>query len=1271
MNELPDDLILTPQPLIGLVGCQNLHFYIDKNISLKPSLDFERIHTPSTNSPTITATSSPTPITPNLSTANPTGGSGLISGGGSYSSSPIDPYSVNNTTFQLSDLTIQSDDIWKTPTKGNPLLTATVNSGSPSNGSNSSLSNLVQQQSLLTPGQPQQLQNPSIQPVIVGGWRVQYNNLPIFKVSTFEPGSLSTKKDKKLESYIPMGILKANWIHKHKASIPSVISLFIQWPEDKNPKSHDQILAQIDLVKGNIKSRNIKLMVVIVTSVNLDNHDEKVVLVRRRADVDPKYFLFLNKQDLKPFVRKWERLALELSDQYYKDLCQTIRSQITRTIHPFLAIRYHFKIAYYSEFRNDIPSTLKFYKDSYSLLKDYKINNDNKGIRFAEVRNLASFFNFKICKISLWNNLIHESLQQFEKHSKLYRIYMGPGEKEFTHSIWLAREYQIFAELLEMCPNTNKSTFITNPGFYYQISAKHLSSRRENFKALSDHFKTSPKVLKFRDSKQRYDLTNLHYIGQPPPDLSHPLELQSGNTETHDELVIAADEDDFNKSVAAELSLNYTTLIIDQLNKAYDQSTVSGNHRILSYIESQIAYEYFTSKQYDLALKYYSKNAFTYRREKWTTLLTHSLSMLLKSVHLLNLPTNFIGYALDYLSPELNNTPSDRSNIQKNIQSILYEPNKLSPPLSLSAPLDINMDHTHPLINCRVQFPQSFTFTHSTTEFYVVIGSHFPNPIGFSSLKVLFSEKSYNKTLTDNNSSVANKGQYSVSNIQKDKERSDLIFLPDESRLFSFKLNTKEKMELECLSVILEMGEGNSKINFIWNVQDWAIKSDETENEELTNIQPTPNNSNNKSNNNNVTTVNENEKPDPYKKFLERSSIRILDHESLIQIKCNHNSPAIVNEFYEIELEIVNNDKEIKKGSITFEINQQNQFEKGIYLSPDRTQPLSQLDLERILEKKSFKKKFYIYSSAVDENKLLINISYETKTGEISHTSKMFIIPVQIGFNTQFQFFNDHFQLISDLYDTGVPTREQLLLLCDIRSNLPYNVIIEKTSLQISSFAESARNSSLLSPNLTLTDETIANMPVAELNSNSNNTITSVELSKDNNHSSWFNLVPLLISESISFGNFVIEWKRKGANVNQISILPIALPHVRTTSNSFITNVEVAQFGVVGVPFIQTITIQNNTHFLQEFELVVINSPSYGNSDMPFFFSGDKQSSFSIHPDSTHEIKHVLLPLVAGKLILPHFKIISKRFNKELAKTKNVNSFIFIKPNLEWISQNQ
>lgn len=98
---------------------------------------------------------------------------------------------------------------------------------------------------------------------------------------------------------------------------------------------------------------------------------------------------------------------------------------------------------------------------------------------------------------------------------------------------------------------------------------------------------------------------------------------------------------------------------------------------------------------------------------------------------------------------------------------------------------------------------------------------------------------------------------------------------------------------------------------------------------------------------------------------------------------------------------------------------------------------------------------------------------------------------------------------------------------------------------------------------------------------------------------------------------------------------------------------DVPSFAVVGGVTPLTINIFNHTELLQEFSLTV-------NENTSFLFSGDKETSFVIHPQSSHIIKHSLIPLVAGRQPLPHFQLISKRLNEELPQTKQ--RYIFVNP---------
>jgi hypothetical protein len=52
------------------------------------------------------------------------------------------------------------------------------------------------------------------------------------------------------EGYIPLGILKADWMNKHRKLLPSVVVLLYTWEEEKNWKNKENdICNDLDLVR--------------------------------------------------------------------------------------------------------------------------------------------------------------------------------------------------------------------------------------------------------------------------------------------------------------------------------------------------------------------------------------------------------------------------------------------------------------------------------------------------------------------------------------------------------------------------------------------------------------------------------------------------------------------------------------------------------------------------------------------------------------------------------------------------------------------------------------------------------------------------------------------------------------------------------------------------------------------------------------------------------------------------------------------------------------
>jgi len=162
----------------------------------------------------------------------------------------------------------------------------------------------------------------------------------------------------------------------------------------------------------------------------------------------------------------------------------------------------------------------------------------------------------------------------------------------------------------------------------------------------------------------------------------------------------------------------------------------------------------------------------------------------------------------------------------------------------------------------------------------------------------------------------------------------------------------------------------------------------------------------------------------------------------------------------------------------------------------------------------------------------------------------------------------------------------------------------------------------------------------------------------------WYQLVPTLSGDSVQLGAIELEWQRSLMEGEKDICYPvrtrITIPSLKVNTAPFTVKIDVPPFAVVGNITLFSILIHNHTDVLQEFTLAIKETNA-------FLFSGDKQSTFSIHPHSSHTIKHNLLPTTAGRQPLPHFQVISKRLGKELPQTKQTR-YIFINPG-HWINK--
>eukprot|EP01102_Stenamoeba_stenopodia_P018996 TRINITY_DN7057_c0_g1_i1.p1 TRINITY_DN7057_c0_g1~~TRINITY_DN7057_c0_g1_i1.p1 ORF type:complete len:1102 (-),score=294.74 TRINITY_DN7057_c0_g1_i1:121-3426(-) len=1081
------------------------------------------------------------------------------------------------------------------------------------------------------------LGQPGLQPLIVRNLSrvavegsASKETKPCFQTLTWDFGYLflPPRKPQKqtYEGYIVQGIQKSNWMLKHTSLLPAVMALFFtHQPDDKNWKAKElEIGTNLDIAKNACRGRMVKFLIVLVQNSNGDQYDERFSVLKKRAELSDKSFFIFNSEDVKGSVKRLEKVLNELASAYYREEARRlkkVKDLANRKTQPQLFVRLNFKIAFFAEFRQDSKTSLKYYQKAYIGLRD--VLRDKKNTQ--EVKVLADYINFKICKTYItMGNALGETVSHFNAHIRTYKNSPRPAEREYEHWAWVARQYQVFGELLDMyAPNLAlMSTGLLHPGYYYHAAASYATERKKHAKRLIANT-SSEKLAKFSKDSLLNSTVGL-YIGQEPDDI------------TNDESNL--------KALAQEARFDHSTAIIQLLTKAYDKYKMGRLGRMILYLASEMAQEYFNSEKYKMAKKFFDRIAITYRKEKWWFLLTHILRNAATTALKLNLPEEYIEYCLQLLQPYMHTTPAEKKILQQNMLLLLYNPAELAT-TALTVPMNIEMT-ADTLLSAKVRFLEQSVHANKEIDFEVQLISHFPLPIRFSRLLVPFNNKHYDCEVIDDRSkndwqrteniAVSPRSLQTVivySDIQKtstaatttssDSTEStltssrDLLLVPEVPYIYGFKFFAKRKEDLSCTGVLLELGKDTSTICFRWNF----VEKKEDEIDALT-----------AANADTFSTVAFN--PAPH--------LKISEPEAKLVITAEHNPPALVNEYYRFDIKLTNESAEpIQSGLLLFEIigtiTGTPEATEETFFYGDELEPIRELPIDRIEGNSSKTYTLFIFSPTPNSSRsVLVKAIYETETFRTS-TEKAFEVAVELPFDLKSSFYTSTFQAVAP-QSGSIISNESFLMCVEIQSISKYPLQITKAIIVLSNEQKFTSQSS------------------------SNVQEENAVLNEGDKFTVWFNLQSSLAGNEVSLGTFRLEWKRKRPhgedekqNEAHIKIVTETLiPPLKIVRAPFSTVVEAPPHGVVGVPFTFMVEITNHTHRVEDFTLSVKENDA-------FLFAGTRQSTFKILPLSCYTFKHNLLPITAGKVPLPNFQVTSKRFSRELTGTKQ-SRYVFIRP---------
>ncbi|KAK1361901.1 Trafficking protein particle complex subunit 11 [Heracleum sosnowskyi] len=479
------------------------------------------------------------------------------------------------------------------------------------------------------------------------------------------------RKERTSVSLPPVGILKRDWLLKHRTKIPAVVgALFYSDHISGDPAQWLQVCTDLENLKAVIQGRNIKLVLIIVLRTSYANNisEDRMTALRKRAEVDSKYVVNLVLDDglqLKQSLMRLGNTFAELANVYYRDEGRRVKTRIEKKSFGSieLNIRYCFKAAVYAEFRRDWVEALRLYEDAYRVLREMIGTSTRMPPiqRLVEIKYVAEQLNFKISTLQLHGGKITEAIIWFRQHNAAYSKLVGSTEVAFLHWEWLSRQFLVFAELLETssaAAHSISSPVVSGaadkptewefyPSHYYQSAAQHLMEKRSCLEFGLSMLDSSNDVDGNVDS-----VVSSAYVGQFAQLLEHGDAF---------EMRPLTDEEYSRYALSEGKRFQDSFEIIALLKKSYEAYKNMKAHRLASYCGFQMAREHYAMSEFDNAIQLFGDVANLYRQEGWVDLLWEVLGYLRECSRKLGSVQGFIEYSLEMAALPVSTIAGPRS----------------------------------------------------------------------------------------------------------------------------------------------------------------------------------------------------------------------------------------------------------------------------------------------------------------------------------------------------------------------------------------------------------------------------------------------------------------------------------------------------------------------------------------------------------------------------------------------------------------------------------
>lgn len=1035
------------------------------------------------------------------------------------------------------------------------------------------------------------------------------------------------------EWYIPKGILKTGWMNKHLNLVPALVVLFyeLDWDDPQWKEKQSECATKVEIVRTSLQGRNTKVAVVLIQKKTPLPPGEDLVASERASslcnacDLSGKSLFVLPHTDhLVGYIIRLENAFYEHAQTYYYTEIRRVKSHkefLNKTTHQLLFVRHQFKIAFLSELKQDTQNALKYYRTAYSLIHELRAHETN----MLEIKTMAGFINYKICRLCFQHNTPLDAIAQFRKHIDLCKKKIGSAELAFEHPAWMSKQFQSFGELFDEAIKLGLTAIQTqNPGFYYQQAACYSQDRKQLAHQLCQagvNYPTPDPLSVVLDFYGQRSWRQGHQSIEPP------------DAEKEKTGILALQ--------IKERDVPHSELIIALLSNAVAQFKKYKCPRMKSHLMVQMGEEYFHAKDYTKALKLLDYVMCDYRTERWCGLLTAILSTALRCAYLMASVKDYIIYCMELLGRASTLKEEQKLRIEKNLIKVLMnevpdaEP-ECDPPsvgvarslwndrtaLAGSNEFTIEVQDYIPFIQCKAKFQSPSFHVDQPIQLQVFLRADCPNPVTFSKLAVSLSNQEYNQWCVTGSS-----GQETMS------------LFPGKTKCYNFSFVAKTEdvgKKIEMTGIELLLGSDRGRCVFLtWRGAGGDIASPHEA------LQAS------RSSRRWGRSLEAHEEPDWDTLTIQHSTM-IISRVPKISVQLSHQPPALNNEMYCLNLTIRSQEEGVARDvklTAGLKPGQDANLSQTTHVTLDGSKvcddtapallpdiPLGDLNPGNKLEQTVFVK-----CVSTGPRVLLFHVAYSIDTAVEGrqiickcHKDETVTLDILIPFEVSVKFVSTKLEPLERV-SVDIP----FLLMTDVLSSSPWPLLLASSSLELFSLA--------------------SNSP--ELQSQLEQTV--LEMGEGASECFCLRCPPLTThNNAIATGQYLISWRRHSSTADSPLIqTTVTLPHILLESVPVYIHADLPSFGRVRESLPVRYYIENRTALVQEVEMAVEPSDA-------FMFSGLKQVRLRILPGSKQQMLYNYYPLMAGYQTLPQLSINLPRCSTTTAQSlrRFLPQRIFVKP---------